>query len=190
MKASISIQEHDSGWKDLVKQVRELKASAGAHVRVGFVSSDSDQPHEASPKAGLTVAEIGLVHEFGAPSRGIPERSFLRSTLAANTAKYVSELATRLRSVLATKKDLKTVFEIVGQMASADVKATIRAGLQPALAPSTLKIRNKHVKADAQGKLRYRGARYSKANVSHKPLYDTGQLMRAITYLVKLGRSR
>ena len=191
MKTQVSVWEHDRGWNELVSKLRSLKVSANAHVRVGiFSKGEGGKPHQNSKKQSLTVAEIGLVHEFGAPSRKIPERSFLRSTLEKNASKYVAELARGLRSFLANREDVKRVFETVGQLVSWDVKNAIRAGVGPSLAQSTLEARNKKVKKDKKGRAVNARGRLVKSFADHKPLFDTGQLARAITYAVKLGRSR
>jgi hypothetical protein len=48
-------------------------------LRVGVFGSKANASHENA--GGMTVLELGLVHEFGAPAAGIPQHSYIRAVL-------------------------------------------------------------------------------------------------------------
>lgn len=71
----------------LEKLLKALKTSNVPTARVGIIGAKAG-PHYVSVGAGKsapakipTNAEVGAVHEFGSPTRGIPQRSFLRMPL-------------------------------------------------------------------------------------------------------------
>lgn len=71
--------------KGLDQLVKALKAKPPL-VRIGVLGNAS------RPRKGRktpTNAEIGAVHEFGAPGKGIPQRSFLRIPLSENLNKEI-----------------------------------------------------------------------------------------------------
>ena len=60
-----------------------MKRLAGAEhniVNVGILQSGGASRRHAG---GASIVEIAASHEFGAPAAGIPERSFIRRTLAS-----------------------------------------------------------------------------------------------------------
>lgn len=63
----------------LDKLIKALKVKAPV-IRVGILSGSSQRSSTAANTP--TNAEIGAAHEFGAPARGLPERSFLRMPLS------------------------------------------------------------------------------------------------------------
>lgn len=159
------------GQRDLVKVVdaewrriyRTVTGELGRHaVQVGVVGSEA--ANEAAP--GITLARIAGVHEFGAAIQTrfgvilIPERSFIRSTIAENK-NYSSLIAKLVESVLDGRRTEKQALETFGARASADMKKRIAAGIEPPNAPSTIARKG-----------------------SSKPLIDTGRLRQSITWSV------
>jgi len=136
--------------------IAELKARMfGGHVvRIGF-------PAGPTEKDGTPVAMIAAVHEFGSDERGIPERSFLRSTLSTELAKYIKLNKTNLQRVVNGKIRMRHALELLGQVASGDVKKTIRAGAFTPLSPATIERKG-----------------------SSAPLIDTGMMVQSVTYEV------
>lgn len=85
------------------------------------------------------LALIAAVHEYGAPTKGIPARSFLRTTMYEGRAKYHALLAKVLKE---WQKGIITVDEALnrlGLVVSNDVKARIIRGLPPPLTEKTIK---------------------------------------------------
>lgn len=73
MSGASRVIESRKGW---AQSKREFKRLAGREVRVGVVV-----PGEHDAESGLSNAQLLAIHEYGSPSKNIPERSILRATL-------------------------------------------------------------------------------------------------------------
>lgn len=157
------LQASASGAPALIDALRAIDQQViglgKLRLRVGIIGPGADQLEDGSD---LTLAELGKIHEFGAPAAGIPERSFLRSTMAARASDLRALWATQLRAVIARQKTPRQALEEVGQQVVAWIQATIRAGIEPPLWEETMRRKG-----------------------SSKPLIDHGQLINSITYLVE-----
>lgn len=133
------------------RKLSEIAASigncAGAHTRVGVFPglNPADFATKAKRKTDLadghqptTIAEYALVNEFGSRDGHIPERSFLRSTLKENRARYSKLMAEGLRDVLTGKKRIYAVFFGLGREAHNDIKRKITTFSTPADKPATI----------------------------------------------------
>jgi hypothetical protein len=119
----MTVKGMDRGWNALRKTAKALKA-AGSHVRVG-VMGDADK----DPRPGeISNAELALIHEFGAPSAGIPERSFVRSSFEKNRPKYLEMLRRTVGKVYDHKISVKQGLGLLGMAMAADMKRGITSG--------------------------------------------------------------
>lgn len=156
----------DSIWRRIMRFAASKTPEAEeSHVKVGVIGSQGGKaPHGDS---GLSVLEIAAVHEFGAPSVGIPERSFIRRTFnqkQAELAKVCAHLAAEYLAGLPLEKALGKL----GAWGQTAVKKTITEdGVPPPLKPATIARKG-----------------------SSRALVDTGQLLNSITYKVWMGRIR
>jgi phage gpG-like protein len=75
--------------KGLNQLVKALKAKPPV-VRIGILGSGARATKSGQNKS-ISNATIGAVHEFGAPARGIPQRSFLRIPLTDNLNKELEQ---------------------------------------------------------------------------------------------------
>lgn len=159
----VRLLERDLG---LDKLLRELSApNRSITLKVGVVGPGATNSHDT--ESGLTNAALAVIHEFGAPGAGIPERSFIRSTIDMNRHEYMDVLLPKLvRGILEGRFSFYQALELLGQRMAADIKKRITegAGIPPALQPETI---------DRKG--------------SDRPLVDTGRLLGAITYAVIIG---
>ena len=69
----------------LDKLLKALKAKPPV-ARVGILGGDENRKETGNAPGN---AEVGAVHEYGAPARGIPPRSFLRIPISDNLQKYM-----------------------------------------------------------------------------------------------------
>lgn len=90
----------------------------------------------------ITTAGIARVHEYGGGR--VPERSFLRSTLAKNQSRYDRQIAELRDQIFDGNSDMtvEKALALIGQSYSSDVKQTIRSGIAPPLAASTIARKN------------------------------------------------
>ncbi len=163
---------NDAGWREVQKLLREL-SNGEAHVKVGVLGGPKK---ERGPGEPVDNVDLALIHEFGAPAVGIPERSFLRSTFNEGKTSYISMLRTLLGRVLderrARKKaglrmTLRKALDIVGLKMAIDSKKKITEGegIPPPLKPATVARKG-----------------------SSRPLVDTGRLLNSITHAVVVGK--
>lgn len=132
----------------LEKIAKEMQSEG--QVRVGLPSGSNAYPD------GTSVIMVGAVHEFGSPSRNIPERSYLRSTLMENRRKYKLFLADLGKKIATGAIDSMKALKLLGLKVEADVKDTLTDLKVPAL-----KTRDGN------------------------PLIDTGHLRQSITHVVE-----
>jgi len=153
---SAKITVNDSGLRRLMSQVKDLEGDP--HVRVGiFSDGKGGEQHDES---GLSNVELAVIHEFGAPEAGIPERSFIRSTFSKERAALKADLKVLLKRVLEGKLEARAMFDLLGQRLVAAIQRRVRGeGIPPPLKQATI---------DRKG--------------SSRPLIDTGRMMAALTY--------
>jgi phage gpG-like protein len=108
------------------------------------------------------IATIAAVHEFGAPSKNIPERSFLRTAFDENEEELKRAKVTYLRLVFDNRMTLKAAMQKLAVFMEGKVKHKIVSGPFVPLFPETIIRRNKYGRA------------------SNKPLIDTGQLLNSV----------
>jgi hypothetical protein len=141
--------------------VHRLKAAAGKTVRVGILADAPKDAPEGEAPSSLSLIEVAMVHEFGAPAANIPQRSFIRATVDERRADIDAMLAKQAQRIVAGAVDASVALDQVGLKIVGWVQQAIKKGIAPALAPRTV-ARKK----------------------SSKPLIDTGQLRSAIKHEV------
>lgn len=107
-------------------------------------------------------AMIAFVHEFGSIANGIPERSFLRSTVLEQADKYAKIVMQKIPEAIKSGTNARDAYSMLGTIAMNDVKLKIASGDFAALAPATIRRKK-----------------------SSKPLIDTGNLRQSISYEIK-----
>lgn len=181
----LTISERGKGLAELKRELKKLGRSP--YVKVGVVGKAAQQKHKGAP---LSMVELAATHELGNPKRGIPERSFLRSTFTKNKAAYEKMLRSLVVQYITEKISVERLLGLIGAKVSADVKATIVGGkpLAPPLSPRTIEEKKKRAKAAAQqkgGKLRdAKGKFFSTKGLGLRPLVDTGQLLGSLSWEV------
>lgn len=139
-----------------LRKLADLVAS-GAQVKVGV-------PAGTSRSNGRSQGLIAAVHEFGAPSRNIPARPFLRPSIIGSKDQIGALNARNLKRIARDQTDVGTALGQLGVFAVGQVKVQIRSGNFAPLSPRTI-ARKK----------------------SSRPLIDSGQLVQSITYRAEVG---
>lgn len=116
-----SVQDVDLGYEDLL---REIVGANGAAIEVGI--------------RGGEVAQYAAVNEFGSSDGHVPERSFLRSTIDENKAKYAGLMQEALGKILFRGGKAKKVYAKVGRQVVFDIQRKISSRVPPPNAPATL----------------------------------------------------
>lgn len=155
---SASVRVVDRGAGKLLANARAL--ARGARVRVGILDDAPKQTDDGEP-AELSLLEIAAVHEFGAPSAGIPQRSFVRATVDAKAGEIAKVQRAVAAGVLAGRITPEQGLNQIGAKVASFMVGAINAGLAPPLKEETIARKG-----------------------SSKPLVDTGQLKSSISWLV------
>lgn len=193
-KARISIHEKDRGLERILAMGKRVAADR-PYAKAGIVGAKAgarrateldranhaaarEAAHMAGEKApklsksGISNVELAIIHEFGAPSAGIPERSFIRAPFAAQQSKYETMARTLVRKLYELEMDERQALGILGLAMATDMKNYITqgTGVPPPNSPAVM--RRKAAKGRA-----INGA-------DPRTLVDTGQLLGAITWQV------
>ena len=127
----------------------------------------------------ITNAALAYIHTNGAPEVGIPARPFIQPGIKEKQ----DEISSRLKETAVAVLDGNTGtaergLAAAGQIGASAAQNKIREGLQPPLKESTIAAR----------RIRSKGSRYRRkatAASAVKPLLDTAQLLRAITWVIR-----
>lgn len=107
---------------------------------------------------GTPVAYVATIHEFGAPSAGIPARPFMRPAVEQHGQEWVDLLGQGAARAVEGGVSPRDVLELVTLRAAGDVAKAIQAVTAPPLKPLTIARKG-----------------------SSKPLIDTGQMIQSVT---------
>ncbi len=151
------VEKKGPGLAKLQKLVAKLDREP--ECRVGIFAGGSRIGDEVSN------VELGVIHEFGAPGAGIPERSFLRSTADRKRQEWLALMTRALGKAVDGKLSVEAAIDLIGLKAVADVKASITrgTGIEPPLKAATIRRKG-----------------------SSRPLVDTSQLLNSIVHKTKV----
>ena len=141
--------------------LRRLASVAQRDVLVGVPAGEGRDD-------GPTNAEIGYQNEFGSPANNIPARPHLLPGVAAVQDKVVAKL-TKAADAAATGRpsDAERHLHAAGLLAQNSVRRTLTTTAYRPLSERTL------------------AERRARGRTGTKPLIDTGQYRRSITYIVR-----
>jgi hypothetical protein len=152
---------------------RIVQGISDMHARVGFLGGGAGYE-----KGKVTPAYLAVIHENGAPEKGIPPRPFM--TPVAGNPQKVEEWRKRARAAwneyLAGRGSIAGIFHQVGGRAAEDVRQSIEEVFKPPLKPATIA---------ARARKKARGLEVEKLA---KPLIETGTMLESVTYDVRGGR--
>jgi hypothetical protein len=157
-----------------IEALREaVKGLDGGQSKVGWFPS-------AVYEGGQPVAGIAAVQEFGSTARGIPPRSFFRTTATEKREEWKQTVEQVSRAAARGNIDPSHVMEAVAMAAGGHVAATIAKITTPALAASTIAARKRRL-ADKGASLTGAKGGAGVAGIA-KPLVDTGIMLATLSY--------
>lgn len=176
---------------DLENLRKTIEAIAAFEVLVGFPENTTARPDETV----LTNAELAYIHDNGAPEANIPARPFMLPGIQACEDKIISAMRGMMKQGLVQRVPMQAVKGLmtVGLIASQSIKMKIREGVPPPLSEATLRRRaTRGGKGTGMGsrkgavlELELRAAGFAASTDFAKPLYDTGQLLKAVTFVIR-----
>lgn len=178
------IRDNQAGWLRLKAELVAMgnqrpTITVGVHADEG-VSAD-----------GTPVALIASVHEYGAPSRNIPARPYLRPTFEAHHDRYAKLIRGAIIATVAKGGDLGALLRLVGEQAQKDVLKRLRSNIPPALSARTIAERQRR-RGRKPRNPRFTASQQAEGggvdNQGFVALIDTGQnLKNRIRYVVQMG---
>lgn len=174
-----SVTVVDRGWKAIEKAIEEMK-SRDAYAKVGLLGEKAakvEEEHQGDGGESLTNVKLAVIHEFGAPDQGIPERSFIRSTFEAKRAENVAQLRQLTKAIYEGKITVRKSLGILGFKLEWDIRNAILTGpgIPPPNAPATIRAKL------------HRGKWNTAAKEGPRTLVDSGRLVAAISHAVVIG---
>lgn len=186
------VMDRDLGLRKIVNTMSQFD---GRELRVGIQGPEAGAiEHDGS---ALSNVELGAIHEFGAPSVGIPERSFIRATWNANIERWTSSTLPAIAAkVYSSSPDApQRALGVLGEVIVGEIRKTMARGIPPPLTASgyASRLRRRQGgRAQLARAQRSRGLAALGAGIEleagrmqAKPLIDTGQLRNSITWRVK-----
>ena len=171
VKARVKID--DEAWKRTLKNIednaKQLKGKP--YVDVGVLGGTEPD--------GKSTVLVASAMEYGVPSKNIPSRSFIRSTVFEGRSKINDLIKTLQRDVI-MMGNVKRALGIVGEFVTAMTKDKIEKQ-----DPNWAKLSDATLKRK-QGKGSTGEGKPGEAG-GVKTLIDSGQMLRSITYKVEGG---
>lgn len=181
--------------KDRLREVmRSIDQLGDTRVMVGIPAIATDR---GDPKSPITNAEIGYIHEYGAPEANIPARPHLYPTVRAEQPLIVRELKRAGTAAFEGEpQKMVVILERLGLTVATAVKRRLTMGVPPPLAPSTVESR---IARRSSATWRVKRREEVAANVAagkapgegiFTPLIDTGNYMSHVTYVLRSRRTK
>ena len=165
---SISQKIIDHGYKAFLAANRNVFTKVGYPEGAKLGRPSNNTEGKPSYKDVSELVLVAAVHEFGAPSMNIPERSFMRSALDENKEELLRFKREQYVLFAKGKITLKQAISRIGDWMQAKIQEKIRKGPFTPLFPETIIARNRHGRA------------------SDKPLIDTGMMINSVQH-VEIG---
>lgn len=148
----MSVANITNRLKEIAKKMEELVKK---EVVVGI-------PSGSGSDGDISLVELGMIHEFGSPDKGIPERSFIRSTSKEEASNLGKLTSIKVKELLNDKISVNDVYSAIGKHLSGQVIDKFGSSSLAPNKPETVKRKG-----------------------SNSPLIDNGALIGAITYEVR-----
>lgn len=149
---SLTIKTLSSNTELLKKRIKQMK---NTYAAIGVLGEDAEKKKKGN--SGVTVLDVALAHEFGAPEKGIKKRSFLRQGVKAGKENLAEASKVLVADIIENGADVKQSAGILGEMARGHVIDQFTSGGNPTW--------KKSERAKKEG---------------GSTLIDTGQLMQSI----------
>lgn len=157
MAIGARVIDKDRGLTKILANMRDFD---DAQIAVGFQGAEGGAIH---PDGDIDIVGIAVIHEFGAPGAGIPERSLIRATFDAKINDWVRIAEKIAESVYSTTPETPgRALGILGEVVVSDYRKAITAGIPPPLRAATIARKG-----------------------SSTPWLDTGVTRNAITWTVR-----
>lgn len=148
---------------------RRWMRSGGKRVATGIMGEAGSDPRTSAIADGDAVTNlmIAAVHEFGAPSVGVPERSWLRAYVDENEKRIRAMIRAVAEDIIAGKITEEVALGRLGSKIVGEIQDRISEGIAPELSD------RRKAEKEVDGK------------PGDTPLIDSGQFWQAIQWAVR-----
>ena len=109
-----------------------MKRTKSAALKVGLLAGLGEHPESDD---GTTIVEVGAINEFGAGN--VPERPFLRTTIAENHKKYSRIRKKVLKNIIDGDMSVEQAVGVLGLESQKDIIQMINDWDDPPNSPET-----------------------------------------------------
>jgi phage gpG-like protein len=173
---------------ELPRLLEAVKKLTTRRVLVGIPDTTATRkPDPNDPSNDVNNAELGYIHEFGAPEKNIPARPFLMPGIADARDKLVARLKKAGEGALSgSLPDIDKALTACGLVAVDAVQNKIETGPFVPLSPLTIRQRLTRTAAyKAAGPAKQAKMMKDFLATENKPLIDTGALKNSITFVLR-----
>jgi hypothetical protein len=111
-----------SDTKELDKLLASLKTKLV--TKIGIFSDNDNSRNDGQ----LTNVQVGMAHEFGVISRGLPRRSFLRDPIELKRKELVKKVGKIIAKNIDKEDGMEKIFELIGIEGEAIVQEAFETG--------------------------------------------------------------
>lgn len=177
------------------KIIETTRMILDVEILVGVPRDTADRPPELKEQDGDAInnAVLAYIHDQGAPEARIPQREFMRPGIEDVRDEITRKLGIVMKLAMrgeAMRAEMAMVQ--VGLVAQSGIRNRIDAGIPPPLAEYTLRKRvaRKRGHKGAMTELNRREAGLLPSTQFAKPLIDSGEMRKSITYVLRSRRRR
>lgn len=143
-----------------LKSIENLSKNT-PYVKIGILKNRFGDQKSGDETIIATLGEVAISNEFGSPERGIPERSYIRSTFDENKEKWLGLMSRQIDKLIEGKTTEEKILATMGEHIKSEIQRKIVDLRTPPNSPETIAKKG-----------------------SSNPLIDTGQLRQSIDYEV------
>ncbi|RDB37410.1 MAG: hypothetical protein DCC88_00345 [Spirobacillus cienkowskii] len=103
-----------------------------------YYTKSKENGRQLKESQSITLKEVAAIHEFGCPSRNIPERSFLRETVILESENIKKTISIQIENVLRSGTNLEIAVKNVANDVLKRVQERILNKIPPHLKTETI----------------------------------------------------
>jgi hypothetical protein len=147
-RARAQVTDRDHGFRARVAALKEK-----FHARVGILA-DAPKKESDGETGAMSLVEVAVVHEFGAPAAHIPQRSFIRGTIDEKHDELRTLQGKLAERVFKGAITMRVAVEQLGLKAKGWMQQRIARNIPPPLAAATIERKGSSVALVNTGQLR------------------------------------
>lgn len=183
-KNNTGVKVTKQNLRDVLAGVRVL---ADVEILVGVPSDNADRDDGST----FNNAARAYVHDQGSPEANIPQREFMRPGMKDAEPEVEKKLGNAMRGAMRGNTLVaEQSMHQAGLIAQSAIRKKIDDGIPPPLADMTVRRRAERGRKGAMLEMDNRMAGLAPSLNLAKPLIDTGEMRKSITYVMRSRKKR